>query len=249
MRFALFFLLLASPAFAYVDEGKPPLVQFSPYKPNFFIFGKDNAKVQFSFKARPTQAIPLYLAYTQLMLWNIFSRSAPMEDINYNPEVFYRWQLGDSEALSWLDFEFFEHESNGVDGDASRSWNRGGLRYSSVIHLPNSPQYIQWSVKAWVPYATENVKRWKYRGFMEFNFTLENPFGDSIGENDITLRYYPGGASGFDPIHGGQELTLRVRPVKKNYLPLIMLQLFHGYGEFMLKETEEVLGFRAGIGF
>jgi phospholipase A1 len=245
--FSIFFVTL--PALAYVDEGSPPLVLFSPYKPTYFLVGKHEGKVQFSLKARPAEAIPLYAGYTQLMMWDIFKSSAPMRDINFNPELFYRLLLGDEKELRWLDFGIFEHESNGLNGNGSRSWNRSYLRFSDALSFEGVASRLQWSFKIWVPYSCEDKQCGQYRGIYEGTISLENIFGSEIGENDIALRFYGGGRSYIDPVKGGQELTFRIRPSKKAYFPLFAVQLFQGYGENMLDQDRKGLALRGGIGF
>lgn len=241
--------LLPVAASAYVDEGTAPVVSFSPYKPTYLVVGKHEGKGQLSFKARPAAAIPLYLGYTQLMMWDIFKTSAPMRDINFNPDPFYRFQIGPDDDQRWIDLGPFEHESNGQGSGSSRSWNRSYVRYNSLIHFSDSDMRIQWSVKAWVPYSCEGGGCGKYRGVGELNVSLENLFGRFFGENDLSLRVYPGGPSTIDPTNGGQELTLRVRPSHKTFLPLLVAQFFHGFGENMLDQSAKQLAFRLGIGF
>lgn len=240
--------LLASPALAYVDEGAPPVIKFSPYKPTFFVVGKKEGKGQFSLKARPTEAFPLYAAYTQLMMWDIFKASAPMRDLNFNPELFYRHEIGDEKELRWIDFGIFEHESNGKNGGDSRSWNRSYLRFTDTYFLAGE-RALQWSLKAWVHYSCEHGGCGRYRGIFEGTLSLENVLGAEIGDNDLILRFYPGGPSNLNLAKGGQELTLRFRPSKRTWIPLFVVQFFHGYGENMLDQNNEELALRAGIGF
>lgn len=243
----LFFF--ATPSHAYVDEGSPPVVAFSPYKPTFFVVGKHEGKGQFSLKARPAEAIPLYVAYTQLMMWDIYKSSAPMRDINFNPELFYRLTLGEEKELRWIDFGFFEHESNGQNGSSSRSWNRSYARFSDAYSFTGLTTKLQWSIKVWAPYSCEGIGCARYRGLFEANISLENIFDSGFGENDLNLRFYPGGPSYLNLAKGGQELTFRLRPSKLSYVPLFVIQFFHGYGENMLDQNREELALRGGIGF
>jgi len=242
-------ILSITTAFAYIDEGSPPAVKISPYKPTFFIVGKNEGKGQFSLKARPAEALPLYVGYTQLMIWDIYKSSAPMRDINFNPELFYRITIGDEKELRWVDLGIFEHESNGLNGNSSRSWNRASARFSDAYSFTGLTTKLQWSIKAWVPYGCEGTTCARFRGLFEATLSLENFFGIGMGENDLNLRFYPGGASNLNLAKGGQELTFRLRPSKASYVPLFVIQLFHGYGENMLNQDREVLALRGGIGF
>lgn len=237
----------ASPALGYVDEGSPPVIRFSPYKPTYFVVGKHEAKGQFSLKARPAEALPVYAAYSQLMMWDIYKSSAPMRDLNFNPEIFYRHQFEEAGEKSWIDAGLFEHESNGQHGAGSRSWNRSYVRFVDTISFPGE-RALQWSLKAWVFYSCEGVCG-RYRGIFEVNVSLENIFSSETGENDLLLRFYPGGSSNVNLLKGGQELTFRLRPSKRTFIPLLVLQFFHGYGENMLDQQAEQLALRLGIGF
>ena len=172
-----------------------------------------------------------------------------MRDINYNPDFFYRVEFGPEKHLQWFDLGILEHESNGLSGKDSRSWNRIYIRYSDIHHFKGSQQKLQWSAKLWVPFSCEGGQCGRFRGIGEFNISLENPFGSTFGENDITLRFYPGGASTVNILKGGQEVTLRMRPQKKKYLPLFIVQFFRGYGENMLDQDHQNISLRGGIGF
>ena len=199
------FPFLENASLAYIDEDKPPVAAFSAYKPTYFLLGKKDGKGQISFKARLAEGIPLYLGYSQLMMWDIFNSSAPMRDINFNPEMFYRFQLGPDERPRWLDFGIFEHESNGLNGNDSRSWNRSSLRFNDMIQLSETHR-LHLSVKLWVAYRCEGADCGRYRGIGELAVTLESPFGSSLGENDITLRVYSGGLTKSARLWAGRSL-------------------------------------------
>jgi phospholipase A1 len=98
-----------------------------------------NIKFQFSF-AYPVvcaeqahrndpRANGLYLAYTQTSFWDLHAESKPFYDTSYKPEGWFH--LGFDPLPGWThnSLEFgYAHESNGRDGDASRSINRLFLR-------------------------------------------------------------------------------------------------------------------------
>jgi phospholipase A1 len=248
MRFIVALLALLAPclAFAYPDEGTPPVERFSAYKPTYGIVGKNDAKIQISLKARPANGVPLYFGYTQLMMWDIYKSSAPMRDINFNPEVFYRLNLGELKDLRWLDIGPFEHESNGLDGERSRSWNRTYVRYSDADQ--RGGRVLQWSLKLYVPYSCE-ISCARYRGIAEGMVSLNNLFGAEIGENDLILRVYPGGKGYVNFAQGGQEITFRIRPGHRPLIPLLVVQFFRGYGENLLDQSRDGIAVRGGIGF
>lgn len=248
-----------SSASARASEGTPELeqetAQLQHYKPIYFLMGTPDTKVQFSFKLRVIENFGLYFAYSQLMMWDLFTKSSwPIRDVNYNPEVFYRYGLDGAaepdQSRTWLDLGIFEHESNGKDGADTRSWNRSYVRYRSDLEL-NERNRLSWEIKAWVAYLLDeaNADIRQYRGSYEFSLAIPNLLGEAVSPNDLIFRIYPGGSTTLNPIAGGQELTLRFRPPPVSYLRLLIVQVFHGYGENLLEYNQNRWGIRAGIGF
>jgi outer membrane phospholipase A len=105
-------------------------------EPMYLVVGRDGedikARLQFSFKYRMLDTdgsivkhaswlAPLHLGYTQTTLWNLSADSSPFEDSSYRPSLFLefvnieRWGMPDLLRLG------YEHESNGQDGEDSRS--------------------------------------------------------------------------------------------------------------------------------
>jgi outer membrane phospholipase A len=236
-------------------EVSPLLVRLEHYKPIYFIIGNPDAKVQFSFKFKVLDQGNLYFGYSQLMMWDMTERSAPIRDTDYNPDIFYRWVFDDQDKQSqtWLDFGFWEHESNGKDDKAlgSRSWDRSYLRFRSVANIGYKDTKVYWSIKAWAPYRMDSENRdiSKYRGLWELNVSVANLFSDNFKPDDMTLRLYPGGKSSMDPTAGGEELMIRMRPYFRTFLREAVIQIFHGYGEDLLEYDQNRWGIRAGIGF
>jgi outer membrane phospholipase A len=231
------------------DDIEPTLVYLSAYKPTYFIFGRPDTKIQFSAKSQIIRSVDLFFGYSQLMIWEILEPSAPFRDLNYNPDIFYRWSLGSKESGQWLDFGIYEHESNGQAGSASRSWDRAYLRYQFKTDLGSNAQ-IQWGFKIWLPYGlSDNPDLPQYRGIWEINIDFSQFLGPSFEASNIFLRLYPGGASYINPLRGGQEVTFRI---KSRWRPLLLpwvAQIFHGYGEDLLNYQDEHWGFRIGLGF
>lgn len=114
------------------DGIEPPLTENEPV---YFVVGArggTNARFQLSFKYRlfdrqlgwgreqPWLA-GFYLGYTQTSFWNLQDESKPFRDTSYRPSVFWAWERTD--AKTWIDAlrAGFEHESNGREGEQSRS--------------------------------------------------------------------------------------------------------------------------------
>jgi outer membrane phospholipase A len=249
-------LAMATLAFAAVarageeELGPEPIKFFERYRPSFFLLGEPNTKAQISFKVHAFRGLPLYFGYTQLIIWDLFKESAPIRDVNFDPEIFYRLNIArDESGAKDLDLIFYEHESNGRDGPASRSWNRAGVRYIDTLRGPD--QRLWWSLKAWLTYGTETKDEdiRKRRGIWEAELGLSNLFERLFDVNELVLRIYGGGRSRVNPVQGGQELTYREKVSSRKLLLPLYFQIFHGYGENLLDAGERRWGFRAGVGF
>ena len=111
---------------------------FGLYKDNYFALGTDpfhtpdkynsGVKFQLSISQRLTNAtLPwgtyVYLFFTQKVFWEIFQNSMPMSDLNFNPGIGWSKPFFIKDRYCGKLTLILEHESNGKDGDASRSWN------------------------------------------------------------------------------------------------------------------------------
>lgn len=217
-------------------------------QPMYFLVGAPATKVQLSFKAKIFAKQNFYLGYTQRIFWELFEKSSPFRDVNYNPLLFYRFPLkGDPDHF--FDLIGYEHESNGKGGRDSRSWNRIGVHYQSAHEYPSGHRFI-WGAKAWVPYYIDstNADIAEYKGVYELFFTLSHFLGSYFELSDLTLRIYSGGRYYVDPLKGGQELTLRLNGKSDLFLANVVFQIFHGCGESMLEYRKNIWGLRAGLG-
>lgn len=229
------------------DEGP----YFSLYKDNYFIFGppigpriaKDNTNIKFqiSIAQRLTRStLPggtyLFLFYTQKCFWNVLEKSMPMTDLNFNPGIgltkplFVRGRFVGKVNL------IAEHESNGRDGTASRSWNRISLGGSIVI----DPQ-VTVHGKFWIPIidSGENRDILDYCGIYQMGAsytTLNERFGMAV-----TLVKRRGWKLNYNTI---LELNYRIFPRDNQY---IFMQYYNGYGEGLLAFREHHSQLRVGI--
>ncbi|MDE6768760.1 MAG: phospholipase A [Muribaculaceae bacterium] len=131
------------------------------YKDNYFTVGtqpfakptstNSDVKFQLSFMFRLTEAtLPwksyLFLMYTQKTFWNVFQESLPMRDINFNPGIGWAKPFFSKDRYMGKLTLLLEHESNGRDGDASRSWNKISLCGSTIID-----EWLMVHAKFWIP--------------------------------------------------------------------------------------------------
>lgn len=261
--FATACTVACSQAFGYSDEYATPKTWLEGYKPNYFLYGNPDSKIQLSTKAQLLAEKRLYFAYSQLMFWEIGRESSPISDVNFNPELFYRFDLsgppkendlspddpvnrGDK---TWLDLGVLEHESNGEAGLASRSWNRSYIRYVLESDYDDGLR-IYSTFKAWFPWKTSfdaaNEDLLFYRGLYEIELTCAGLLGE---QSDVTLRLYSGGPSHVNPFEGGQELTARFAIGHGRLVPLWTIQIFNGYAEDLLLYDRRRTMFRAGLSY
>lgn len=247
----LLLLSLMALAGAHGSDDHEPIQYFERHKPSYFLLGKPITKAHVSFKVQVFREFPLYFAYSQLMMWDLFRDSAPIRDLNFDPEIFYRLPFGSTEETEReLDIGFLEHESNGKDALDSRSWNRAFLRYKS--HRLQSTRGFWWSAKLALPYGMDDPASRRLperRGLWELQAGGSDLFNRIFEVNELIIRLYGGGKSRVNPLQGGQELTYREKNSSRKFLLPLYLQIFHGYGENLLDADEKRWGFRAGVGF
>lgn len=224
---------------------------FGLYKDNYFIFGcpvgpkvtrqNTNIKFQISIAQRLTRStLPfgtyLFLFYTQKCFWNVLENSMPMTDLNFNPGIGLTKPLFVKGRFVGKVNLIAEHESNGRDGAASRSWNRLSLGGSILI----DPQIVVHG-KFWLPIVdgAENRDILNYCGIYQIgtSFTSKNGrFGCGI-----TLVKRKGWEPNYNAIF---ELNYRIFPRDNQFL---FLQYYNGYGEGLLAYKEHHSMLRVGI--
>jgi outer membrane phospholipase A len=227
-------VVLAQPG----DE--PPL---SANEPLYFVVGSSSernfdARFQLSFKYRPfdpdarvAQYLPplsnLYFAYTQTSLWDLGGDSSPFEDTSYRPSVYYKW-TGSGRGIipsGWS--AGLEHESNGRDGDDSRSINTAFIKptwhfdFAHGRRLTLSPKFYQYLEKS------DNPDIYKYRGYADF----QARFGREDGA--ILTALYRHGTGGYSS--GQLDFSY---PISDKLFgrtgTFVHLQLMEGYGETLI---------------
>lgn len=223
---------------------------FGIYKDNYVVVGtellrnpnRDNsdAKFQISFSQRLTNSILpfrtyLFLTYTQLAFWDVFKESFPFRDINFNPSIGLAKPLVyKNRYLGEIAFQL-EHESNGKDGEDSRSWNK--VSFGGQFKINHHWSYF---TKLWVPIVdgenNRNIVR--YRGWAtsaisynqkeKFNTSLViNKRGGNILNANITMNF-----------------AYRLFHDENQYL---FFEFYNGYGEGLLDYNQFHQRFRLGF--
>lgn len=223
---------------------------FSIFKDNYFISGttfnhkpsKENsdAKFQFSFKQR-IQNKPvvwgsyLYLTYTQKSFWDIYKKSSPFAETNYNPGLqLVKYIYKNSHFKGVLSLSF-EHESNGRDSIYSRSWNFVGIHYAHFFS-----DRINASLKIIIPIERSgNPDLNKYIGYSEARFSW------NIKKDRLILDIMGRKGASWDT-KGGLMTTLSFRPTEKRNL-YWTLQWWQGYAESLIDYKQSTSMIRIGF--
>lgn len=223
---------------------------FGIFKDNYVVVGTElfnnpdrnnsDAKFQISFSQRLTNSILpfktyLFLTYTQLAFWDVFKESFPFRDINFNPTVGLAKPLVyKNRYLGEIAFQL-EHESNGKDGDASRSWNKASF-YGQFKINPH------WSyfTKLWLPIVdgenNRNIVRFRgwsttaisYNQKEKYNASLIiNKRGGNVLNANITANF-----------------AYRLFHDENQYL---FFEFYNGYGEGLLDYNQFHRRFRIGF--
>lgn len=224
---------------------------FGLYKDNYFIFGttigqrptkeNSNIKFQISIAQRLTRSTLmwgtyLYLFYSQKCFWNVLENSMPMTDLNFNPGIGLTKPLFVKNRYLGQVSLIVEHESNGRDGLASRSWNRISLAGNIMI----DPNFIVHG-KFWIPIVDGQNNRdlLDYYGIYQVGTSITLPnkrFGISV-----ILTKRRGWKLNYNTT---VELFYRLFKKDNQYL---FLQYYNGYGEGLLAYKEFHSTIRAGI--
>ena len=224
---------------------------FTLFKDNYFTAGtsigpkpsrtNSDVKFQVSIAQRLTKStLPfhtyLFLAYSQKTFWNVFEESMPMRDLNFNPGIGLSKLLIVKDRLIGKATLMVEHESNGRDGLASRSWNRISLSANIYID-PN----IMIHGKAWIPIVDGENNRdlLDYYGLYQTGVVLTTTnrrFGFSVL---LTKR------KGWN-LNYNTVIELNYRLFKKDN-QFLFVQYYNGYGENLIDYNEYHSRLRVGI--
>lgn len=160
---------------------------FGLYKDTYFIAGtkvpaiptayNSDVKFQISFGIRLTNAtLPwnsfLFLTYTQKAFWNVFQESLPMGDIIFNPAIGWAKPFFNHNRYVGKLTLMIEHESNGRDGENSRSWNRVSVSGMAMID-----EWLMVHAKFWIPIVDggNNKDITKYAGIYQSGLVVTTP--------------------------------------------------------------------------
>jgi len=213
----------------------------SANEPMYFVIGGSGgvtARFQLSFKYRlldpdslPVSWFPplagLHFGYTQTSIWDLSADSAPFRDTSYRPSFFWQWATSGEGLMPDLLRAGYEHESNGKDGDSSRSldmlfaqpiWRTSFSDGRTLIFAPKFYGYLD---------KVENPDIQRYRGYVDWTFR----YGHEDGW--ILATQLRNGTSGYASAQFDLSYPLR-KPLFARTGGFLHFQLFKGYGESLL---------------
>lgn len=225
---------------------------FGLYKDNYFTVGttvgvqkpsrtNSDVKFQISIAQKLTRSVLpwhtyIFLMYTQKTFWNVFEKSLPMHDLNFNPGIGWSKPFFNKDRYVGKLTLLLEHESNGRDSIQSRSWNRISIGGSVLID-----PWIMVYGKVWIPIIDGQNNRdiLNYCGIYQTGVKIATLDRKFIW--DITFVKRKGWNLNFNTIF---EFSWRFHKKSNQYF---FLQYYNGYGESLLDYNQFHSRLRAGI--
>ncbi len=215
------------------------------YQPIYFIFGKDDLKIQVSFKYRLLSSTPLYFGFNQLMFWNIYTTSQPFYDINYSPELFYRFLDKKQYEFRTLDLGVM-HFSNGKDDLSSRSLNKVFIRSSYLAEIHDQMLDFNLTIFQILNSEKENPDIRRYMGNWEATVSLLDLLKSTNQSVDLEMRAFAGSKiTNFKM--GGYQLGIIYNFYRSNINPALYLQFYEGHVENLLDYNQKHSKLRLGF--
>ena len=232
---------------------------FRPYKDNYFVIGQartadgstpfSGEQLDIKFELGLTFNLfeqitnlrflaPLGFGYSQRSWWNVAEDSAPFAEHNYNPEVFWRFDQPHQPLIGnfpFIDIIGIEHQSNGLQGSGSRSWDRA---------------YIQKEFDV-LPGFSVDVKLWNVLGAGDNNQEIT----DYLGRSQVTLKLTPNERTqirlrvikGTETEKYSYQLDISYRRPWVN--SAFFITYYEGYGEALISFNQKTRSLRAGLYF
>ena len=171
--------------------------------------------------------------YSQRSIWDIYQESCPFRETAYNPGFWVAWRINPQVRMLFG----IEHESNGLNGDLSRSFN-----YATAACLYEPLQRWKFGARAWYGYYDyENIHNYfRYRGVMQLwgtFHTLNERFSVTALVNPtVTFAKY-----------NVQVEASWCMSKRSDWLPCLFVQYCYGYGETMIDYNRRSSKIRIGI--
>ena len=226
---------------------------FGILKDNYIITGTNlnkqinttnaDVKYQISFRQRFSNSyLPfntfVFISYTQKSFWNIYKKSSPFRDTNFNPGIgFGRYLISDENNYMGSVFLQLEHESNGKDSIQSRSWD-----FASVSGKYYFNDRLFFRAKVWLPLVLllddTNTDLITYKGYGNFSVDYRTKNDRWWFSGNITPRR--------NVITMNTTLSAAFR-VSEKFNQYLFFELYNGRGDSLLEYKDYDLKLRVGI--
>lgn len=239
------------------SAGNAFIGNLAPYEPIYAVYGpgtNTDARLQLSFEyrlfgSRDAAHLPsswrdgLHFAYTQRMFWDLGANSMPFRNIDYQPEIIYvtptrMLKNGMSLALQGG----LRHESNGRDGDASRSINSVYVAPMAAFSLGEERRLlVAPRLTFYVGDKSDNPDIVRYRGHAGLFLQVGDDDGLRLSTNS---RFNFGSGKGAINADLSYPLPRLLGGGPDLYL---FAQGFAGYGENLLDYNRSITRLRIGF--
>ena len=227
-----------------------------PYQPVYLLAQPDLARGKFQVSLAihliripaavedPTAAGGLDLGYSQTSFWDLAGTSRPIEDRSYRPEAWYHQPLPGLLIEEVAIDLGVSHESNGLTGPSSRSFNAIFLRPEAVIPLARG-----WSLdgaprlRAYVGDMSENPDLPRFRGHVDAEVAVNSPGGWRMA---VAAHLGDRGDRATLQVDLTYPLSLWTDHGLRAYLDL---QVFDGWGETLLDYDQHSRRGMIGLAF
>lgn len=264
-------MLLSACVFAHEQKREATI---SGFNANYLLLGNDSIRtntnggldcdikfqLSFSRRLRPPitlrdtpyisaiEKLPLFFGYTQESYWDICGDSAPFRETNYRPTLFYRKVYENTDQELYFGYE---HESNGRDGEESKSWDRLIVRYRTPLtdsqsntNLSTFDRYV-WTadVALWYPFNiggnTQNIQ--DFAGYGELSVTY-------TPNQDYRFRMTARKGGGFTDWDRGLVEVDILFPIPRFEIKGF-IQYVNGYGASLERFDQQEQSLRIGVMF
>lgn len=190
-----------------------------------------------------------YMSYSHKAFWQVYTKSSPFRETNYNPEMFIVFPISDDSSLGLRSIDLrFEHLSNGQGNinevDTNNTYglqnrSRSINYFSSTIRFQHDSLIADF--KFWIPNSSngdlsDNPDIMKYIGYTSFNFKYfyEKSLFDVMTRLNI--------ATGF----GAIEVAYSYPILEDAYF---YAKFFNGYGESLIDYNNNITKTSFGFSF
>lgn len=176
-----------------------------------------------------------YITFTQKAFWDIYKKSSPFRDLNYNPGIGFGKYIIRNNKLVGAVFAQIEHESNGKDEEDSRSWNFMSIAYKYFFN----PRFST-HTKVWIPLeiSSDNSHLLRYRGFGTFSINYLSRNNKWWSTAEINPR------RGWGNVNTTLSVAYKIHKSDNQYL---YARFFNGKGDSLLNYEDYSINFRVGI--